>query len=111
VWFALDAEGKTVSQNLLTLAKPKELALVNPNLKTEARGDGTDWAVTIQAEHPALWTWLEVAGAEARYSDNFIHIAPGTSVRVEVHLAPPMTKSDFLAALRVRSLFDTYAAQ
>jgi len=111
VWAALDADGKTVSQNLVTLAKFKELALVNPNLKTEVSGDGTDWAVTIQAEHPALWTWVDLAGADARYSDNFIHIAPGTAARVEVHLAQPVTKSEILAALKVRSLFDTYAVQ
>lgn len=108
VWIALDAGGTTVSRNLVTLAKPKELPLVNPDLKTEVSGDGTDWSVTIQVEHPALWTWVNVADPDARYSDNFIHLAPGTPARVDVHLAQPMTKADFLAALKVRSLFDTY---
>jgi beta-mannosidase len=108
VWLSLDAEGKTVSRNLVALVKPKELPLANPNLKTEVSGDGTDWSVTIQAEHPALWTWVTIEGAEARYSDNFIHIAPGIPVRVELKLAQPMDKANLLAALKVRSLYDTY---
>ncbi len=110
VWASLEVNGQTESQNLVTLAKAKELALLDPQLKTDVSGDGTDWTITIQAGHPALWTWVEVAG-EARYSDNFIHIAPGTPARVEVHLAQPVTKADLLAGLKVRSLFDTYNAQ
>jgi beta-mannosidase len=111
VWASLDVAGERVSENLIALAKPKELPLVNPELKTEVNGDGTDWTVTIKAAHPALWTWADVSGADARYSDNFIPIAPGAPARITVHLAQPMAKADFTAALKVRSLFDTYSAE
>jgi hypothetical protein len=91
-----------------TLAMPKQLALLNPGLHADVKGAGTDWSITIQAEHPALWTWVQVADPDARYSDNFVHIEPGVPARITVRLTQPVEKPEFIAGLKVRSLYDTY---
>ena len=67
-----------------------------------------EFAVTLRAEHPALWTWLELDGVDARFSDNFVHISPARPVTISVRPAAPMTKDAFQRALKIRSLYDTY---
>ena len=69
--------GKTVSENLVTLAYPRELNLLDPALTAEiAEKEPGEFAVTLHAAHPALWTWLELDGVDARFSDNFVHVGP-----------------------------------
>ena len=77
VWLKLDVAGQTVSENLVTLAYPRELNLLDPALSAEIaeKGQG-EFAVTLHAAHPALWTWLELDGVDARFSDNFVHVSP-----------------------------------
>ncbi len=108
VWATLQTAGQTVSESLNTLAMPKQLPLLNPGLQADVTGAGTDWSLTLQAAHPALWTWVQVADPDARYSDNFVHIEPGVPARITVHLTQPVQKAEFVAGLQVRSLFDTY---
>jgi len=108
LWTSLDCGDQTVSQNLLTFAKPRELRLLDPKLTLNVTGAGTQWTVTMQAAHPALWAWLEVTGVEAGFSDNFRHLQPGEPVTIEVTLAKEMTKEELLQRLTARSLFDTY---
>lgn len=109
IWMAFDINGAPVSSNTLLLANPKELALLDPGLTSEISGSGTEFTVVVGTRHPALWVWLDIAGADARLSDNFVPISPGAPVRFTVKLEQPMAKDDFVRALKVRSLFDTYA--
>jgi len=110
VWLKLETPGQPDSENLVLFAKPKDMNLLNPDLRVEAVGSGKNWNVFVSAQHPALWMWLDVPGAEARYSDNFIHLATGNPAKITVTLAEPMSKENFLEALKARSLFDTYRA-
>ncbi len=70
----------------------------------------TTFHVGVSADAPALWVWLELEGVDAGYSDNFFHLAPGQSVLVAVTPAQPMSGQQFLEALRVHRLVDTYAS-
>jgi len=74
---------------------------------TTANKDGS-FRVSLKAKRPALWCWLELAGVDARYSDNFVHLRPGRTVAVTVTPAGPMEKKTFEQALKVRSLVDTF---
>ena len=107
VWVALES-GAAVSRNLLTFAKPKEMELLDPHLTLAVTGSGTQWTATLQVEHPALWAWLELAGNEARFSDNFCHLQPGEPVMIVVTLDQPMTQAELLRGLTASSLFDTF---
>ena len=77
VWLQLDIAGQPVSENLVTLAYPRELNLPDPALTAEiVQKSPGEFVVTLHAEHPALWTWLELDGVDARFSDNFVHVSP-----------------------------------
>jgi beta-mannosidase len=109
VWLKLDIDGKTASENLVTFAYPRELQLLDPQLKTDITEQNGDFKVKLTAVHPALYTWLSFDGVDARCSDNFFHIRPGEPVEIIVHPAVPTTRDAFMKFLKVRSLYDTYA--
>ena len=108
-WLKLEVDGKTVSENLVLLALPRELKLPDPKLVTSVDESEKGFLVTIKSEKPALWTWLELENADARFSDNFVHVMPGSPRRISVQPVSQLNKADFSKMLRVRSLFDTYS--
>jgi hypothetical protein len=65
--------------------------------------------VTLHAEHPALWAWIELEGTDATYSENFLHVRAEAPVHIQVRPAAPMSMSEFKSKLRVRSVVDLYA--
>ncbi len=109
VWLKLEVAGRTVSQNMVTLAYPKALKLEDPQLKPTVKRMKGGFIVKLTAEHPALWTWLSLDGTDARYSDNFVHVRPGSPVEIRITPSRRMSKAEFTKTLRVQSLFDTYA--
>jgi len=107
---ALTRDGVPGATNLVTFARPKHLELQDPacDVQVQEAGEGA-FAVTLAAQRPALWAWLELPGRAARYSDNFMHLFPGRPTTVTVRPAEAMTMDEFVAALTMRSLVDTYA--
>ena len=108
VWLKVEVRGQPVSENLVTLVYPKELALADPRLKPSIQKTADGFRVTLTSEAPALWAWLTLKNADASYSDNFAHIRPGSPAEIVVKPSQPMTEEEFADALQVRSLFDTY---
>ncbi|MEN6459318.1 MAG: glycoside hydrolase family 2 protein [Thermoguttaceae bacterium] len=108
VWLRLDIDGQTVSDNLVTLVYPKELNLVDPKLSAEVTEKDGAFLVTLRSEHPALWTWIDLDGTDARFSQNFIHLSQESPGQIEVRPAKPLDKATFEKSLRIRSLYDTY---
>jgi beta-mannosidase len=109
LWLTLKVGGITVSTNLVTFARPKQLDLRRPDIAVTVH-PGADGAyqVTLSSPSPALWVWLELRETDARYSDNFIYLEPGVPATIEVQPAAPLSVDAFRAALLVRSLVDTY---
>ncbi|NOS68585.1 MAG: hypothetical protein HOP33_01465 [Verrucomicrobia bacterium] len=108
-WLKLEVDGKTVSENLVLLALPKELKLSDPKLASSVKELGDGFLVTIQSATPALWVWLGLKNADAKYADNFIHLMPDVPQTVLVQPKEPISREVFLGELQVRSLFDTYS--
>jgi beta-mannosidase len=108
VWLKLFVDGKTESENLVTFVPFKKLELQEPQLKTLATKDGDCFVVTVTAAKPALWCWLDLDDMDARYSDNFFHLAGSESKQIFVTPDKTMSLEDFTKALRARSLVDTY---
>jgi beta-mannosidase len=110
VWVDLWVRGERHSSNLALFARPKHLELADPRIgvTTKDLKDGA-FVVTLTARKPALWTWLELDQADAHCSDNFIHLMPGQPRSVIVTPARPLTLARLKKALRVQSLFNTYA--
>jgi beta-mannosidase len=108
-WVELSINGRSVSSNFVSLARPKHLDLVQPDIKAEVSGDkGGGITVTLTAKAPALWVWLELEGIDARFSDNFFHMLPGRPVKVALYTEKSVSLSEIAKRLRVRSLVDTY---
>jgi beta-mannosidase len=106
-WLKLEVDGEAVSENLVLLALPKELKLPDPKLSTSVDESGSGFMVTIKSKRPALWTWLELESADAKFSDNFVHVTPDSPQAILVQPSQPLHQDDFIKALRIRSLFDT----
>jgi len=109
VWLEFIPEEGTGSENLVLLARPKHLELRKPGIQPVVQSlENGSFSVTLKSSAPALWCWLDLAGREARYSDNFVHVRPGTRKQLVVTPVGSMTESAFKRALCVRSLVDTY---
>ena len=68
-------------------------------------GAGKQFSVTLESAQPALWTWINLANdPNARYSDNFVHLEPGTPVTITVDCEQEHSAADFQAQLAVRSV-------
>ena len=110
VWLELETKGQPKSTNLVTFARPKQLSLAKDagiSATVTAVADGA-FQVALKTKHPALWTWLELEDADAKYSDNFLHLRPGQTATVQVQPAAAMTLVQFRNKLRVQSLVDTF---
>ena len=110
VWLvALDEHGVQVSWNIVSFCRPKHMELLQPKIRLDIRPwDDNSYAVTLTARHPALWVWLALEGAAAKYDDNFICLEPERPVRIRVTPAVRMKLEAFRQLLRVSSLRDTY---
>jgi beta-mannosidase len=107
-WLKLTVDDQTVSENLVLLVPPKELKLIDPRLQNVVTRAPKGFLVDVRAQRPALWTWLELHGdPEARYSDNFVHLAANKPAQILVQPSRAMAVSEFRKALRLHSLFDT----
>jgi beta-mannosidase len=109
VWLRLDVGGQAVSQNLVTFVYPRKLELVDPQLKASVTQTGEQFVVTLTAARPALWAWLELEAVDARFSQNFVHVTRESPVEIRVTPAQAIGLDGLRKALRVRSLYDTYA--
>jgi beta-mannosidase len=103
-----DDPSRPISSNLVLMARPKHLELEPPGISATAEPSGKAFTVTLNCKSPALWTWLELEDTDATFSDNFVHLAPGRPVRIEVVPAETTNLADFQKQLKVRSLTDTY---
>ena len=108
VWLDLSINGKSVSTNFVTFARPKHLELCPPEIKVEISRTKGDAVVTLTSKAPALWTWLELTGIDARFSDNFFHLRPGKSINITISTDKPLSVAELRKCLRIRSLIDTY---
>ncbi len=104
VHLELAAKGQPTSTNLVTFARPKHMDLarkpgITAKVAAAANGKtgtpGQAFMVTLATKSPALWTWLELAKADAMCSDNFLHLLPGQKAKILVRPKKAMTLRDF----------------
>ncbi|AZO94803.1 glycoside hydrolase family 2 protein [Halocella sp. SP3-1] len=101
--------GEIVSDNFLSFAKPKHLELVQPGIEYEIEKIcDKKYKLQFTAVKPALWVWLEVAGIDARFSDNFFHLYPGRKIDIILEINQNLTLPLLREKIMIRSLVDTY---
>lgn len=110
IWIELLVGGQCQSSSLVTFARPKRLQLREPGLHaTVAKGPGESYSISVTANRPALWCWLELTDAGVtRWSDNFFHLDGASAFTLTVIPGKRLTLADCRQRLRVRSLFDTW---
>jgi beta-mannosidase len=109
LWLELSVDGKIISTNFVTFARPKHFELCKPDI-TASVSEKDGWLlVTLMAKAPALFTWLELADIDATFSDNFFHLLPGKPIQVTILPQKPVTLSEVEKQLRIRSLIDSYS--
>ena len=110
VWADLWVNGKRRSSNLALFARPKHLELSAPKISMTLKDlkDGA-FEVTLKADKPALWAWLEIEKVDAKFSNNFMHLLPGRAETVIVTPSRKMTLTSLKKSLKVSNLTDTYA--
>lgn len=110
VWLEfVQADGGRV-ENLVMFARPKHVELAKePGISCKVEEDGGGaFRLTLSSKKPALWCWLELAGADFRADDNFVHLCPGSKTVITLRPAQKMTAAQVRKALKVSSLCDTY---
>jgi beta-mannosidase len=104
----LRVNGETISENLVLFARPKHLTLVEPNIQFTVREvNETRFQVELTANHPALWAWLSTADGNARFSDNFFNLMPGSPKMIDLTTSGAQTAEQVQASITVHSLIDT----
>lgn len=103
--------GELTTENLVTFARPKHLALRRPALTIErVEETGEETVFAISTDRPALWVWLEVdEDPDLRWTDNFFTVLPGE--RKIVRPQDGFGEGLEPARIRLRSLYDTFAEE
>jgi beta-mannosidase len=100
-----------VATQVATFAPNKHLALTDPGLNVAVSEAAGGLAVDVSARSLARFVELsfEGAGPDAVFSDNYFDVPAGRTVRVTVPLPAGWSPDQTRAALRVCSLYDSYA--
>ncbi len=108
IWLEAFDGSTLVAENLVTFARPKHLHLsqdpgVRATVRAAKRGSFT---VTLTSKSAALWSWIELSQTDFRASDNFVHLRPGSPVKITVTPASELSVAELKQQLTVRSLVD-----
>ncbi len=113
VIFAVDLleKGTIIATSLATFAPNKHLSLREPGIKTELSGQGETLEIELSAQSLARFVEVSFEGAPAvlHFNDNYFDLLPGRTVVVTCPLPTGWTRSQARKALRIRSLYDSFA--
>ncbi len=102
-----------LSSNVATFVQTKHLNLNDPGLVVAVTESDAGFAVEITAQNLARFVWLELESAGAGdpdliFGDNYFDLPAGRTVKITVPAAEGWTLETLSAALRVRSVVDSY---
>jgi beta-mannosidase len=100
---------RLVSRHIATFVPNKHLALIDPGLTAEATRKGVQLTISVSAASLARFVELELEGADAVFSDNYFDVPAGRTAIVTCLLPEGWDLRQARAALRIRSLRDSYA--
>ena len=107
---ALDVDGALASEQTVFLAPPRFLDLPKAKTKTSLRLlSPTQALLTVQSPVFQHAFWIEFGDASFIATDNGFDLYPNEKKEVLATFTKPTTKAKLAAALRHRSLVDTYA--
>lgn len=102
-------DGRRISFALATFAPNKHLELVQPNLSVNVKKEGKQLVFEITAQSLARFVELKLEGLDVVFSDNYFDVPAGWLVTVTCPMPANITLAQAKKALRVRSLYDSFA--
>lgn len=93
---------------LATFVPTKHLALRDPRLDVAVSHAGAQVLIGLTAHSLARFVELRLEGADVIFSDNYFDLPAGRSVQVTAPLPPGWSPEQARAALRIRSIIDSY---
>ncbi|MGC9450789.1 MAG: beta-mannosidase [Oceanipulchritudo sp.] len=104
VWAIAEENGVELSRNLAFFAKPKYWKLEVPEIEAEVSEEDGHFVVELRPGKCAPWTRLSLPDGDARFSDNYLHLAPHLPARVIVEDTTIENLDDFRGKLRITPL-------
>ena len=100
---------KVVSLQTAFFEPTKHLKLADPKIKTEIMIEGEQIAIKLKASTLARQVECALEGADEVFSDNYFDLPAGRDVKITVPLPEGWKPVQVLAALKVRSIYDSFA--
>ncbi len=100
---------RRLAYSLATFTPSKHLKLVDPGLKVEIHKEGQQVVFEVTAEKLARFVELKLVGADAVFSDNYFDVPAGWTIAVTCPLPSGWTLARVRKALRVQSLYQSFA--
>jgi beta-mannosidase len=94
---------------LATFAPNKHLFLKNPHLSLRVQEKTGEIEIRLKSKSLARFVELSVEGVEVLFSDNYFDVPVGRTVTITCKLPGGWDLARFRKALRVQSLFDSFA--
>ena len=100
---------QVVSRGTTLFVKPKDFALIDPELALAVREEPDAFLVNVRAAGFAKSVGLDLSEADAVFSDNYFDLSAGEPHKIRVEktsLSQPLTLAQFKDQLTVTSVFD-----
>jgi beta-mannosidase len=94
---------------LATFAPNKHLALRDPHLSVRVQEKAGEVEIRLKSKSFARFVELSVEGVDVLFSDNYFDVPVGRIVTITCKLPDNWDLARFRKALRVQSLFDSFA--
>jgi beta-mannosidase len=101
--------GKIVATRVTPFVANKHLELSKPELKVQTRLEGQTLLVDVSARSLARFVELSIDGVDVVFSDNYFDLPAGHTASLSAPLPAGWKPSQVEAALKVRSIFDSFA--
>ncbi|RPJ44448.1 MAG: glycoside hydrolase family 2 protein, partial [Chloroflexi bacterium] len=101
--------GQILSRQTAFFVPTKHLALAEPGISAQLRVEGGQVRIELASQSLARLVECALEGAEAVFSDNYFDLPAGRAVSISAPLPAGWTLSQAQAALKVRSVYDSYA--
>ena len=100
---------RRVAQQVATFAPTKHLKLVDPEVTATLEEADGKLVITLESRSLARLVELSLEGEDVVFSDNYFDLPAGRSVSVSCLLPGGWTLAQARAALKLRSVYDSYA--
>jgi beta-mannosidase len=100
---------RMLARQLATFTPNKHLDLVDPGLSVAVHEENGRFVFDVSGQSLARFVELSLDGTDVVFSDNYFDVPAGRTVTVSCSMPRGMELGEARAALRVQSLYDSYA--